>query len=209
MNLPVAPLLAAGLDWLEGLLPFLFVLFWIVSQVIGVFRKVAAPREPAVRPVLRPVPPANDAGDPRAELERQITEFLRQSAEGRSGRTEPAAAPRPTPPRPKTKRVDASRPPTPQPPPKLRGAESRQAADVARPLGALEGRGTDIARHVHDAFAQELGHLASNIASVPGKPATENVRPQAADLVALVRSPATIRQLILVHELLERPEHRW
>ncbi|MGA1618929.1 MAG: FmdB family zinc ribbon protein, partial [Pirellulales bacterium] len=37
-----APLLAAGFDWLEGLLPLLFVFIWIVSQVLNVFRRVAA-----------------------------------------------------------------------------------------------------------------------------------------------------------------------
>lgn len=36
-----APLLAAGFDWLEGLLPLLFVFIWIVSQVLNVFRRVA------------------------------------------------------------------------------------------------------------------------------------------------------------------------
>ena len=34
-------LLAAGLDWLEGLLPVLFVLFWLVSQVVNVIRRMA------------------------------------------------------------------------------------------------------------------------------------------------------------------------
>ena len=34
-------LLAAGFDWLEGLVPLLFVFIWIVSQVLNVFRRVA------------------------------------------------------------------------------------------------------------------------------------------------------------------------
>ena len=34
--------LAAGFDWLEALLPALFVFIWIVSQVISVFRRVTA-----------------------------------------------------------------------------------------------------------------------------------------------------------------------
>ena len=37
-----APLLAAGFDWLEGLLPLLFVFIWIISQVLNFFRRVAA-----------------------------------------------------------------------------------------------------------------------------------------------------------------------
>ncbi len=35
-------LLAAGFDWLEALVPLLFVFIWIVSQVLNVFRRVAA-----------------------------------------------------------------------------------------------------------------------------------------------------------------------
>jgi hypothetical protein len=33
-------LFAAGFDWLEAILPLLFVLIWIVSQVVAVFRRV-------------------------------------------------------------------------------------------------------------------------------------------------------------------------
>ena len=34
------PLFAAGFDWLEAILPLLFVLIWIISQVVAVFRRV-------------------------------------------------------------------------------------------------------------------------------------------------------------------------
>jgi len=33
-------LFAAGFDWLEAILPLLFVLIWIISQVVAVFRRV-------------------------------------------------------------------------------------------------------------------------------------------------------------------------
>ena len=65
-NLPVVlPLLAAGFDWLDALLPFLFVGVWILSQVFAVFRRLNGrggprpndtapgplqPRRPAQRP---------------------------------------------------------------------------------------------------------------------------------------------------------------
>ena len=34
------PLFAAGFDWLEAILPLLFVLIWIISQVVAVLRRV-------------------------------------------------------------------------------------------------------------------------------------------------------------------------
>ncbi|MBT6458735.1 MAG: hypothetical protein HOK57_02815 [Planctomycetaceae bacterium] len=34
------PLFAAGFDWLEAVLPLLFVLIWIISQIVAVFRRV-------------------------------------------------------------------------------------------------------------------------------------------------------------------------
>ena len=53
-----SPLFAAGIDWLEALLPILFVGFWIVSQIVAVIRKISGPAapnrpEPAARPAAR------------------------------------------------------------------------------------------------------------------------------------------------------------
>lgn len=223
MTIPAAALLAARLDWLEGLLPLLFLLFWIASQVIGVFRKVAGPRQPPVREL-----PPPEAGDARAELERQIAEFLREATEGRGRPPEPAGPPRrvpmapgpgretAVPPRGGLERPRRPQPPKPRParpeslPVSSPAAASATAAD--RPLGSLADRGTDVARHVHDAFAQELRHLPSTIGEPAARPAVEHARPQPVlphDIVALVRNPATIRQLILVREVLERPVDRW
>ena len=36
-------LVAAGLDWLEGLLPVLFLMIWVVSQVMNLFRGANKP----------------------------------------------------------------------------------------------------------------------------------------------------------------------
>ena len=47
------PLFAAGFDWIEGLLPLLFVIFWIVSQVVNVVRRVAGGGGPPAAPPVR------------------------------------------------------------------------------------------------------------------------------------------------------------
>ncbi|MFM8703561.1 MAG: hypothetical protein ACKOHG_06775, partial [Planctomycetia bacterium] len=122
MQLPTATcvLLAAGFDWLEALLPVLFVVFWILSQVFAVFRRlqggrpVGEPRRPAPLPRFDPAVgreqrrmPAGDAADPRGDLAKQIEDFLRE-AKGENGKRPaatptvargPAGAPRPRPPR--------------------------------------------------------------------------------------------------------------
>ncbi|MFM8434531.1 MAG: hypothetical protein ACKOBP_04195 [Planctomycetia bacterium] len=72
-----------------------------------------------------------------------------------------------------------------------------------------------MARHVQDAFAHDLGHLHSGLEKVTDEPAkVAPARPaarglSARDLVAAARDPATIRQAILLREILERPVDRW
>jgi len=233
MSVPVAlvqapGLFAAGIDWLEAILPILFVGFWILSQVFAIFRRVAG--GPARPPVVRvpdlvrddgpkPRPPAQPEVDPRAELEKQIADFLRQVT---------GEAPQAAPARPRTQpppRSDASPPPKQSAPaahrprPALpRPRPSMQPAPAAgeRHVGTLDTQPSDVARHVEDAFAQQLGHLHSGLER-PGDEAAQAERPRpgvgsrvtARDLVAAARDPATIRQAILLREILERPADRW
>lgn len=194
MNIPV--LFAAGLDWLESLLPVLFVLFWIVSQVFNAFKAVGRGRQqpPVVRPP-RPAPAAPQAEEIRGQLERQIGEFLRQQGDRRGppvGRPKPPVQQRPAR-RPKEGRVPT--PAAPQP--------------VAKPVAVASGAG--VARHVHDAFAHELEHLSPSItagAPVSAEPRRPAATP-AAELATMLRNPTTLRQLILLREVLDRPTDRW
>jgi hypothetical protein len=213
---------AAGLDWLEGLLPLVFLLFWVVSQVVNVIRKASGAGEPKPPEPVRPRPPrlrpnadgdpAAAPGDARIELERQIGEFLRQSRSGQSTaqRPQPAAPPKPRPaPRPaRVPRLDA----TPRGGTPPLAPAPRDASTAQRPMGGMPQDGSDIGRHVHDAFAHDLRHLESPLAehehNIDGasirRPATA-----AAELATALRNPATLRQLILLHEVLDRPVDRW
>lgn len=215
-------LLAAGIDWLEAILPILFVGFWILSQIFAVFRRVGG--GPAQPPVVRvPDAPRRDdlprapqpAGDvdPRAELEKQITDFLRQVTGEKSGAERPLPRPQPKPqpkptlasPKPLAPRPKAEQPPRPRP-----------AMQAPRSVGTLATGSSDVARHVQDAFAHELSHLQSGLDKATDEPA-KRVASQppprgglaARDLVAAARDPATIRQAILLREILERPVDRW
>ena len=216
------PLFAAGFDWIEGLLPLLFVIFWIVSQVVNVVRRVAGgggpPAAPPVRPPRRPVagePPA----DIRVELERQIEEFLRQSRGGQQQPTpQPAQQRKPEPrpqQRPAVQRSDrpraSSKPSVRRTPPPLPPKAVTPAARLGdRPYSPLGEAGDDIIEHVNDAFANDLGHrdsmLSSPTAVKPQAVATGGV---ADELAAAIRDPAALRRLIVMREILDRPVYRW
>jgi hypothetical protein len=232
-----AAMLAAGLDWLEGLLPALFVGFWILSQVFAIFRRPANRGEqpqPVGRgrqaaPPPRRLPPADvlddvrgENGDPgeliemrpgdRARLEREIEEFL---AGRRGGR--PAA----------NESQDTSSVQRPDRRPRRRGEPRRQRGAVKPPRGAdpvatpppLPAPAvtdvarppiidTDIARHVDEAFAHDLAHESP--LSLNDKPPTKPSLPKPSQsLAAMLRDPATIRQIVVMREVLERPTERW
>ncbi len=237
-------LFAAGFDWLEALLPFLFVAFWIVSQVFAVFRRLqgGGPNPPplprfdrARDPQRLPRPAADDVAAPRTELEKQIAEFLRESTgqQQRQPTTKKAntttASPttRPQPMRSAT-RVDAERRVSQQ----SRGQESRSqgSRDVAPPRRERESKqppvaagktaaitpegpetNVSVSRHVQDAFARELTHLQGTISQDEPKTGAgvSTAATQAEELRHLLRSPATIRQVILLREVLDRPVDRW
>jgi hypothetical protein len=216
-----APVLAAGIDWLEGLLPFLFVVFWIVSQVWNVFRRAngreaAPPVVPDPRRMQRP-----NAG-PRPELEKEIEEFLRNVRGERPAgppqppplQSQPNPQIRPQPPAPVRPQPQRPKPPQPVAAPSARPAPAlRPDANRERRVGTFEAGETQVARHVHDAFAQELKHLAAGLPDAgPQNAAPAAPKPrasQAEELAHLLRSPASIRQVILLREVIDRPTHRW
>ncbi|RLS70400.1 MAG: hypothetical protein DWI01_07110 [Planctomycetota bacterium] len=250
--MPAFPIVAcmvlplAANDWLEGLVPFLFFVIWIVSQVVGGVRrigriggggKVAGGDPNAGRPVgpapgqVREVrPPVVPVGEPdrraaQDDLQRQIEAFRRGQAAG--GIPDP---PRRTPSNPPAlPKAPPRREPVAGKPAAARGQEggvrrspaptaNRSAAAPARqgtppannPPPILGGHGGEIGRHVDGAFAHDLAHAGIR----PGSSDQSAVAPQtvptvAHELVAMFRDPKTIRQVILLREVLDRPIDRW
>lgn len=220
MPFPHLPL-AAGLDWLEALLPILFVGFWVLSQIVAIGRKIigppaetgranrpATPQPPVIR---RRSPPADAASRPRpageieslgerpGDLQKEIREFLERAS------SPPAAKP-------------VVRPPRPVAP---AAAQTKKSPSIS-----------SIAEQVQADFAKELRHLSSPLTSEPlsgdpsftgspsstGSPSLAGSRATTAadgrakvtrDIGAMLRSPATLRQLVVLREILDRPVDRW
>jgi len=216
-NLPVfLPLLAAGFDWLEGLLPFLFVGFWILSQVFAVFRRVNGrggprpneaapgpiqPRRPAQRPFAGNEPGPGGAAEPGrpSDLEEQIADFLRNVRGERPATPPPRAKRQPPQPVPATSPVSSP--------------VRRPGTEADRRVGNLDAS-TAVARHVKDVFSHELKHLAAGLPAAAAREPSEAAPPRppasrAEELANMLHSPTTIRQLILLREVLDRPVSRW
>jgi len=250
------PLVAAidPRDLLEYLVPILFAVFWILSRLAAVVRRLAGPpvKPPAVPPEIlrelsrrgprpavppaapaRPLPAAGQAADPREELARQIEEFL-------SVRGTPAAqrnmAPRPAAPKPPAQRPAAQKPVTQAPGPQRQQAPraahaprpSKTAAPAApRPaaqpvpvaggtvgsgtVGGLASRSSDVARHLDESFPEEgrPGLPGATRGPVRQAAPVAPTAPVAAELVAALRDPDSLRRLILLREILDRPVARW
>jgi hypothetical protein len=236
MPTPCSPLFAAGFDWLEALLPFLFVAFWIISQVFAVLRRIGGGPQPPAR-IDRPRPQPRPAGDLRSELEKQIEEFLRQSSGEQSRRPAPQAEPaRPVPgparpaPEPVVRRPPPAAPPAQPPRPvtapsrparterERPAVDPREARRRTRPAtvtpssaaAPLPSAVEPVARHVQDAFSHDLAHSRGGLAheATPPEPA-QQPGSLAAELAEMLRSPAATRRAILLSEVLERPVDRW
>lgn len=247
----------AANDWLEGLVPFLFFVIWIVSQVVGVVRRIGGggqvaggdpkagrPVGPApgqVREVRPPVVPVGEPDRRAAELDRRAAEPDRRAAQEdlqrqieafRRGQAEGGDRdlPRRTPPNPPAlPKAPARRAPVAVKTAAPRGQEggarrspaptaNRSAAAAVRqgapsannPPPILGGHAGEIGRHVDGAFAHDLAHAGIR----PGSSDESAVAPQtvptvAHELVAMFRDPKTIRQVILLREVLDRPIDRW
>lgn len=206
-----APLVAAGADWIDTLVPIAVAVFWVVSQIVGVARRGAGDGGGRRRPgpeALPPARPGRPGGDDRQELERQIGEFLAKSRGDRTTGPAPGPPVRTARPAPRNRAGAARRPPAaPTAPPRPAPAQAPLASRRLEPLGAA---GDDVEEHVRDAFSRELGHLQSPLAADEAEVrGAAPRRDTAEDLAATLRDREALRRLVVVREILERPVHRW
>ena len=226
---------AANLDWLEVCLPMLFVGFWIVSQAVAIFRKIAGVgmEKPAGR-INMPVPVKGEriSVDVRADITRQIEDFLSQRIESDKTQPPPLLQRSPVSPRQEQNRLAVVKK-TPRPSQRKgeRALSQRTANSPALPaksvsgklllsdsvqsINAMDSGTTDVGRHVSEIFSHKLSHLShlqgtlregSQIENQEGSP-LPNV--PGVHIAVMLRNPATIRSIVVLREILDRPVHRW
>jgi hypothetical protein len=229
----MAPLLAFEIgELLRVLVPIVFLIIWVISQVVGEQGKrqqpVKGPRQqPGGR---RPQPKGVAQG---------IEEFLRRAAEQRQGgrpaevevvRPEPAAAGRrphaagwldqgsPQQGRLEPAAVDRVVEVLPSRSDIAESVESHLGSDQlgrhAEQLGdEIRDGDAEMEQRLSARFDHQVGRLESELSERPTPHAAPRIAATggrtAAELIELLRNPRGIRTAILVSEILNRPEHRW
>jgi hypothetical protein len=224
-------LLAAGGDWTSFIIPFVFIVIYVVNYLISSSKPNTPPgrNNPQRRPPgkgERPLRPPQTAGTPPANpspLNAEIEQFLKRANDRRGDRS---------------RRVPTAKGP-PKPPPReqpvdVHPIEHRELSSVSASVEKhLANRGftqraehlaDDIVRadqqmeqHLQKSFDRQVGTLGDSAPKSSGTPATDaepvadRAEPSAA-AAALARSladPKNLRQAVILSEILQRPEHRW
>lgn len=208
------PPLADIVDVIKVVVPLVFVVIYVLSQVMG-----ANPKKPPARPQgNRPQPPPGGK-----DLRKEIEVFLQQAQQKAHEQQKRGQRVRP-----QTKR--RRRPPE-------RERELPVEAEVIEPVeieerhlsstvGKLESsiKGTHfkhltsqieqaderMEEHVHQAFDHAVGHLGHGAMAVGGAgSALDGPEGLPAKIVQMLRSPDGMRQAVVLNEILQRPENRW
>ena len=80
------------------------------------------------------------------------------------------------------------------------------AGDLRQRHVVTTAGGTDVSKHVTEAFATDLKHRIAP-ADAPLQPPV--VADRGVDLISMLREPATLRALVVMREVLDRPVERW
>jgi hypothetical protein len=213
---PSAALWAVDIgDAIGVLIVILFVVIPAVAQLVAKMRKPQPPGRagrPAANPAGRPAPRG---------VEDEIGEFLRRAA-GRRGGQAPARRPPPPPPVPVEAEVVLERPPGDQVKEHVgeylnTGSFARRAAHLGERVSGTEKQ---TAQHLQQAFGHDVSQLAGKPGEASQAPAVEEASDAedrltelpstaAAGLAAMLSNAESIRQAIIINEILPRPEHRW
>ena len=259
------PLLAAGFDWLEAVLPLLFLSIWVLSQIAAVVRRIArgvgrvevdddneadidltelfrekqngsrrcsacgtnfaAPvAAHALCPECGQLTAAQDPDNQAQEkdfsddsTDEAIAAFLKRFQHDAAEKKQPAALPVPPPAVPLPVRPSVSR---------SNSVEQRQRIQSRRSIQPLTkntvpaNKADGISQHVHEVFDKGLSHLPEGVVESPwadleledkGQPQLGNANPKihSDSLAAVLANPITIRQAVVLREVLDRPIERW
>ena len=255
----VNPLFAAGFDWLEAVLPLLFVLIWLMSQVVAFVRRVGGGAQariddqkevdpdmlldqpfrkrqckgcgvsfvaPALAIIDCPecgrltppdidgedIPEQNEIGEPVDPVEAEISAFLNRYIQTKQPSPVPTeGSEEKTVTLPISDEVGRS---------KRTGSRAMaQQEEQTQPSFEEEG---EITRHIHEVFDQGLHHLPDGVVESPWADprdktggmldtSSQDIKEKVADfrLAAMLKDPATRKQLFVLKEVLDCPKDLW
>ena len=222
----LVPLIAAGIGDVIGILVFIVIgLLSVAGQIMNKAREGRQNAGPPPKPRPRPQP---QPGQQKGPLANEIDQFVRQAAQRRAeGGGRPVAQRQGGRPQPAPRRPAAAQPLVEAVPVELlepMGDESGSVADHVRThlaskrVGTLSSRTLEsevdqadehLEEHVHDVFEHKLGQLSSTSGESSRKSGASIPPTAAAGMAAMFADPASIRQAIILTEILQRPEHRW
>ena len=215
----LVPLIAAGIGDVIGILVFIVIgLLSVAGQIMNKARegKQNAGPPPGQRP--RPQPQPRQQQGP---VVNEIDQFARQAAQRRAeGGRRPVAQRQGGWPQPAPRRPAAAQPLVEAVPVELLEpvAERVRTHVASGNVGALGSRklasevdqaAENLEEHVHDVFDHELGQLSRTPDESARKSGAAIPPTAAAGIAAMLTDPASIRQAIVLTEILQRPEHRW
>ncbi len=229
----MVPLLLAANDWLSAVGLILFFAFWLISKMISSSKAI---NQQARKVPRRPGEPAAPAAQPRqagaappkqSQLNAEIERFLKRASGQRSERARREAAPQQQAQR-RSVSPPARKPLSEQGPAGRRGFDS-VADSVDKHLAdrGFENRAEHLAddivradqqmeEHLQKSFNRRVGTLGDNqteaarpVTDVTTTPELPTSSSAAASLSALLSNPQSIKQAIILNEILARPEHRW
>jgi hypothetical protein len=218
------PLFAVNEDWVKIVILAIGGLIYLINHFLGAAKaQQRRPMRPEGRPEARPPRPRAVGG--RQDVPDEVAEFLKRAAEKRTATAQ--AEPRPGQPRrvadspaglPSAEIVEAraieelpsGRWPNPMQP-------HLESSDLAERSGhSASADRADAAFHAHmQVFEHQVGRFHESAANAsPGEthsdaaPQTINAPPNEV-FAALLSDPQSLRQAIILNEIIERPVERW
>lgn len=209
MSLAFAPLLAIDQMTLRIIFVIVVALVYVFNHFVGAVK--AQQRKPP-RPELRPRAPG------KQEVNDEVAEFLRRTAE-RSGKKPPEPqAPQPPSRRPLVERGELVEVEAVDEPPTGAGVAShvrqhlsnREFDQRASQLGSVEQEQRAFETQLHQTFDHQVGHLAmrSEDAAAAASPSAAGAL-TGPSIAALLADPQNLRSAIVLNEILRRPTERW
>ena len=212
---------------MDDLIWIVLVILFVVVPAIGQML-ANAKRGQAGRGGAQPGPRPPGQQQPQKDLADEIGEFLRRAAQKRGAGAQPPQAQQQRPQQQRPRQRPQSRPVQvevvePERPPVGEGLKQRVAQDVdttkfktqAAGLGRVVAQSeAKTKERLRKKFDRKLGQLERKRSAVEEASSPEDgtmfiPATGAAGLAALLSEPQALRQAIVLHEILKRPEDRW